>query len=159
MGAKPTGFSRVLRPHGPDGQGPAHHSSPRDDGYEATRRSKADPDLDAISIIAASASATEGDEQKARASGCDQYVTNSSRHCCASSKGFSANNSLSWSAFQSAHCTTRRSKGGQYFASPPQPERVSSTSTADVVAAVPLTVGPVRRIGHRWRACRARDKS
>ena len=45
------------------------------DGYEASRQIKADPDLQATPIIAVSSFAMKGDEQKARASGCDEYVT------------------------------------------------------------------------------------
>ncbi len=44
------------------------------DGYEATRRIKADPALRSIPIIAITSYALSGDEQKARASGCDDYV-------------------------------------------------------------------------------------
>ena len=45
------------------------------DGYEATRRIKVDPDLRAIPIIAVTSYALSGDEGKARAAGCDAYVT------------------------------------------------------------------------------------
>ena len=45
------------------------------DGYEATRRIKADPDLKATPVIAVSSFAMKGDEEKARAAGCDHYVT------------------------------------------------------------------------------------
>jgi two-component system cell cycle response regulator DivK len=45
------------------------------DGYEASRQIKADPDLKATPIIAVSSFAMKGDEHKARASGCDEYVT------------------------------------------------------------------------------------
>lgn len=45
------------------------------DGYEATRRIKADPVLKAIPIIVVTSYALSGDEQKARAAGCDAYVT------------------------------------------------------------------------------------
>jgi two-component system cell cycle response regulator DivK len=45
------------------------------DGYEATRRIKADPDLRAIPIIAVTSYALSGDEDKAQAAGCDDYVT------------------------------------------------------------------------------------
>jgi two-component system cell cycle response regulator DivK len=45
------------------------------DGYEATRQIKALPVLAAIPIIAVSSFAMKGDEEKARASGCDGYVT------------------------------------------------------------------------------------
>ena len=44
------------------------------DGYEATRRIKADPDLKAIPIIVVTSYALSGDEAKARAAGCDAYV-------------------------------------------------------------------------------------
>jgi two-component system, cell cycle response regulator DivK len=45
------------------------------DGYEATRRIKVHPDLRPIPIVAVSSFATKGDEEKARAAGCDHYVT------------------------------------------------------------------------------------
>ena len=45
------------------------------DGYEATRRIKADPALRAIPIIVVTSYALSGDESKARAAGCDAYVT------------------------------------------------------------------------------------
>ena len=44
------------------------------DGYEATRRIKADPALRAIPIIVVTSYALSGDEDKARAAGCDGYV-------------------------------------------------------------------------------------
>ena len=44
-------------------------------GYEATRLIKVDPDLKAIPIVAVSSFAMKGDEEKARAAGCDHYVT------------------------------------------------------------------------------------
>ena len=45
------------------------------DGYEATQRIKADPALKPIPIVAVSSFAMKGDEEKARAAGCDHYVT------------------------------------------------------------------------------------
>jgi CheY-like chemotaxis protein len=50
-------------------------SLPVVDGWEATRRLKAMDDLRSIPIIALSAHAMAGDEQKARESGCDGYLT------------------------------------------------------------------------------------
>jgi two-component system cell cycle response regulator DivK len=44
------------------------------DGYEATRRIKADPATQAIPIIVVTSYALSGDEEKARAAGCDAYV-------------------------------------------------------------------------------------
>ena len=44
------------------------------DGYEATRRIKADPALRGIPIIAVTSYALSGDEEKARAAGCSAYV-------------------------------------------------------------------------------------
>ena len=44
------------------------------DGYEATRRIKAQPDLRHIPIIVVTSYALSGDEDKARATGCDAYV-------------------------------------------------------------------------------------
>jgi two-component system cell cycle response regulator DivK len=48
---------------------------PRLDGYETTRRIKSEPSLAAIPIIAVTSYALSGDEAKARAAGCDDYVT------------------------------------------------------------------------------------
>jgi two-component system, cell cycle response regulator DivK len=45
------------------------------DGYEATRQIKADPAFKTTPIIAVSSFATKGDEEKARAAGCDHCVT------------------------------------------------------------------------------------
>jgi two-component system, cell cycle response regulator DivK len=45
------------------------------DGHETTRQIKADADLKATPIIAVSSFAMKGDEEKARAAGCDHYVT------------------------------------------------------------------------------------
>jgi two-component system, cell cycle response regulator DivK len=45
------------------------------DGYEATRQIKADPGLKEIPVVAISSFAMKGDEEKARAAGCDHYVT------------------------------------------------------------------------------------
>jgi two-component system, cell cycle response regulator DivK len=44
------------------------------DGYEATRRIKANPDLRSIPIIVVTAYALSGDEEKARNAGCDDYL-------------------------------------------------------------------------------------
>jgi two-component system cell cycle response regulator DivK len=55
------------------------------DGYEATRRIKADPDLAHIPIIAVTSYALSGDEAKVKAAGCDAYVAKpfSPRHLLA----------------------------------------------------------------------------
>ena len=50
-------------------------SLPGIDGWEATRRLKAHADLKCIPIIALTAHAMRGDEVKARASGCDDFLT------------------------------------------------------------------------------------
>ncbi|MGH8008923.1 MAG: protein kinase domain-containing protein [Candidatus Binatia bacterium] len=50
-------------------------SLPVVDGWEATRRIKANRALNSIPIIALTAHAMKGDEEKARASGCDDYLT------------------------------------------------------------------------------------
>jgi len=44
------------------------------DGYEATRRIKADPALCSIPIIAVTSYALSGEAEKARDAGCDDYV-------------------------------------------------------------------------------------
>jgi two-component system, cell cycle response regulator DivK len=45
------------------------------DGYEATRQIKAQLELRAIPIVAVTSYALSGDDEKARAAGCDGYVT------------------------------------------------------------------------------------
>lgn len=50
-------------------------SIPITDGWECTRRLKADPATRAIPIIALTAHAMQGDEDRARAAGCDGYLS------------------------------------------------------------------------------------
>ncbi len=45
------------------------------DGYEATRRIKADTSLLAIPVIAVTSYGLAGDAEKARAAGCDDYIS------------------------------------------------------------------------------------
>jgi two-component system cell cycle response regulator DivK len=45
------------------------------DGYEATHRIKSNPELKSIPVIAVTSYALSGDEAKARAVGCDAYIT------------------------------------------------------------------------------------
>src|SRR5262249_48230330 len=45
------------------------------DGYEATRRIKSNPGMKEIPVIAVTSYALSGDEGKARAAGCNAYVT------------------------------------------------------------------------------------
>lgn len=45
------------------------------DGLELTRRLKTSPDTQHIKVIALTAYAMKGDEEKARAAGCDDYIT------------------------------------------------------------------------------------
>jgi CheY-like chemotaxis protein len=45
------------------------------DGLELTRRIKADPATSAIPVVALSAFAMKGDQEKAIAAGCDGYIT------------------------------------------------------------------------------------
>jgi len=44
------------------------------DGYEATRRIRAEPSTHSIPIIAVTSYALSGDEVKARTAGCDAYI-------------------------------------------------------------------------------------
>ncbi|HSA82968.1 MAG TPA: response regulator [Geminicoccaceae bacterium] len=50
-------------------------SLPGIDGWEATRRLKTLPETAAIPVIALTAHAMQGDEERARACGCDDYLT------------------------------------------------------------------------------------
>jgi two-component system, cell cycle response regulator DivK len=50
-------------------------SLPRMDGWEATRRLKADPATARIPVVVLSAHAMNGDEDRARAAGCDDFLT------------------------------------------------------------------------------------
>jgi two-component system, cell cycle response regulator DivK len=50
------------------------------DGYTATRKIKASPAWRSIPIIAVTSYALSGEEKKARAAGCDDYVPNPSAH-------------------------------------------------------------------------------
>lgn len=47
---------------------------PKVDGFEATRRIKADPDLSHIPIVAVTSYALSGVEEKALEAGCEDYV-------------------------------------------------------------------------------------
>lgn len=50
-------------------------SLPKIDGWEATRRLKADGETRAIPIVALTAHAMHGDRERAMAAGCDEYDT------------------------------------------------------------------------------------
>ena len=50
-------------------------SLPGVDGWEATRRLKREPETETIPVIALTAHAMQGDEERARACGCDDYLT------------------------------------------------------------------------------------
>jgi two-component system cell cycle response regulator DivK len=60
------------------------------DGYEATRRIRANPDLSHIPIIAVTSYALSGDAGKAREAGCTGYITKpySPRQLLATVRGF-----------------------------------------------------------------------
>ena len=79
------GFEVVIAVDGGEGVALAQSSAPDlilmdmslpvIDGWEATRRIKADPAVRAIPVIALTAHAMTGDEQKAREAGCDDFDT------------------------------------------------------------------------------------
>ncbi len=50
-------------------------SLPLLDGWEATRQLKVDPVTQAIPVVALTAFAMRGDEEQARAAGCDDYLS------------------------------------------------------------------------------------
>lgn len=52
---------------------------PNMDGWEATRRLKADPETRGIPVVAITAFAMRGDEEQARAAGCDDYIPKPAR--------------------------------------------------------------------------------
>jgi len=52
---------------------------PNMDGWEATRRLKSDPKTRAIPVVALTAVAMRGDEEQARAAGCDDYISKPAR--------------------------------------------------------------------------------
>jgi len=59
------------------------------DGYEVTRQIKADPALQSIPIIAITSYALDGEEQTARAAGCDGYVPKALQSAPAVGEGLS----------------------------------------------------------------------
>ena len=52
---------------------------PNMDGWEATRRLKGDPRTSTIPVVALTAVAMRGDEEQARAAGCDDYISKPAR--------------------------------------------------------------------------------
>ena len=82
---KRTGFDVLTAADGQQAVGVAHLESPdlilMDmslpvlDGWEATRRLKADPATRSIPVIALTAHAMAGDREKALEAGCDEYET------------------------------------------------------------------------------------
>jgi two-component system cell cycle response regulator DivK len=52
---------------------------PNMDGWEATRRLKEDPETRDIPVVALTAVAMRGDEEQARAAGCDDYISKPAR--------------------------------------------------------------------------------
>ena len=85
LALKSAGFRVVEAANGADGVAKALSESPdlilMDiqlpvlDGYEAIRQIRAGEGMASVPIIAVSSFAMKGDEEKARAAGCDAYVT------------------------------------------------------------------------------------
>ena len=79
------GFDLIEAVNGEDGVKLAHSERPDlilmdiqlpiIDGYEATRRIKGSAELKSIPIIAVTSYALSGDQAKARAAGCDGYIS------------------------------------------------------------------------------------
>ena len=79
------GYDLIEAVNGEDGVKLAHSERPdlilmdiqlpTIDGYEATRRIKGSAELKSIPIIAVTSYALSGDQAKARAAGCDGYVS------------------------------------------------------------------------------------
>ena len=79
------GYDLIEAANGEDGVKLAHSERPDlilmdiqlpiIDGYEATRRIKGSAELKSIPIIAVTSYALSGDQAKARAAGCDGYVS------------------------------------------------------------------------------------
>ena len=79
------GYEVIVAPNGESALAMAHSEQPdlilMDielpglDGLEATRRLKADASLRTIPVLALTAYAMRGDEQRCRAAGCDGYLT------------------------------------------------------------------------------------
>ena len=79
------GYDLIEAVNGEDGVKLAHSERPdlilmdiqlpNIDGYEATRRIKGSAELKSIPIIAVTSYALSGDQAKARAAGCDGYVS------------------------------------------------------------------------------------
>ena len=101
------------------------------DGYETTRRIKADLALRSIPIIAVTSYALSGEEQKARAAGCDAYVPKpySPRQLLAKIRQYLRKPSCyrRCSMSDTSRRTRRRMSAPQQSASPP---RANSTACA-----------------------------
>ena len=79
------GFTVIEAPDGLTGVDLAHKETPDlilmdinlpdIDGLEATARIKANPDLQGIPVVALTANAMYGDEERALAAGCDGYIS------------------------------------------------------------------------------------
>ena len=115
------------------------------DGYEATRRIRANPDLKSIPIIAVTSYALAGDEAKALAAGCNAYVTKPYQSTRATREGARAFAIIAVRALQPP-CTIRRAFS-------------SSTTTRPIAIFCSRVLGHTATTWCRRRTAKKRSRS